>query len=226
MQALRQLVEDVRRLVHPAPLLARRRPYLAERLPEAERAVGDGKLRRRRQTAPLEIEQEVAPGLGALAHTVGKADQLLLALRRRADDYENALRLILKTRFQIDAIDPPIDVPFGGQIALAPAVMLLAPRVLEAGDGRSRQARRILADQRRQRLLEVAGRDTFQVEDRDQRFEALRPPRIARQDVRTHRHGANAGHNRTLGKCPCRTIRRRPSAVVRSAWRARNSATS
>jgi hypothetical protein len=65
------------------------------------------------------------------------------------------LRLILKTRLQINAVDPPIDVPFGRQIALAPAVMLLAPRVLETGDGRSRQARRILADQR---LLEVAGR--------------------------------------------------------------------
>ena len=65
-----------------------------------------------------------------------------------------------------------------------------------------------------------AGRDALQVEDRDQRFEALRPPRIARQDVRTepdalvvsagaiahaglaHRHGADAGHDRTLGQMP------------------------
>src|SRR5262245_8148850 len=46
--ALRQLVEDVGGLVHPAALLADLGPHLAERLPEAERAIGDGQLRRDR----------------------------------------------------------------------------------------------------------------------------------------------------------------------------------
>ena len=34
-------------------------------------------------------------------------------LRRRANDHKDALRLILEPRFQINAVDPPIDVPLG-----------------------------------------------------------------------------------------------------------------
>ena len=34
-------------------------------------------------------------------------------LRRRANDHKDALRLILELRFQINAVDPPIDVPLG-----------------------------------------------------------------------------------------------------------------
>src|SRR5207344_2752781 len=44
VQALRQLVQDVGGLVHPAALLAGCRPHLAERLPEPERAIGDRNL--------------------------------------------------------------------------------------------------------------------------------------------------------------------------------------
>jgi hypothetical protein len=73
-----------------APILG---PAIAAGQAEAERAVGHCKLRRRRQTAPLEIKQKVAPGFGAFAHAIGKADQLFLALGRRADDHKNALRL-------------------------------------------------------------------------------------------------------------------------------------
>ena len=32
-------------------------------------------------------------------------------LRRRANDHKDALRLILEPRFQINAVDLPIDVP-------------------------------------------------------------------------------------------------------------------
>src|SRR3954452_9017212 len=93
-------------LMHPAALLACHRPHLAKRLPEAKRAIGDGKFRRRRQAAPLEIEQQIAPRSRALAHAVGKANQLLLALRRCADDDENALRLVLEPSLQMDAVGP------------------------------------------------------------------------------------------------------------------------
>ena len=53
-----------------------------------------GKLSRHNEVAKAmdyKVEQEVAPGLGALAHAVGKADQLLLALghqiAHRVDDF-------------------------------------------------------------------------------------------------------------------------------------------
>ncbi len=181
LQALRQLVQDVRGFVHPAALLARRRPDLAERLPEAERAVGDGELRGDRQTAPLQIEQQLAPVLRALAGAVGEADQLLLALRRRADNHEHALLLVFEPRLQIDAVGPDVDVAPGRQVALLPARVLVDPNLLQPRDRRGRQARRILAEQRAERILEVTGRDALQVEDRDQHFEALRAPRIGRQ---------------------------------------------
>jgi len=52
--------------VHPATLLARFRPDLAGGLPEPERAVSDGKPRRRLEPAPLQIEQQIAPVVRAL----------------------------------------------------------------------------------------------------------------------------------------------------------------
>jgi hypothetical protein len=60
--------------VHPAALAARHGPHLLDRLPEAERAVGDRELRADREPAPLEVEQEFAPGLRALAHAVDQTD--------------------------------------------------------------------------------------------------------------------------------------------------------
>src|SRR5258708_1131070 len=74
--ALRQLGEHVGGLVHPAALLARFRPDLTGGgLPEPERAVGDGEPRRHVEPAPLQVEQQIAPLLRALAGAIGAADQ-------------------------------------------------------------------------------------------------------------------------------------------------------
>ena len=59
--ALGQLVQDVRGLVHPTALAARPGPHFLDRLPEAERAVGDREFRPHREPAPLEVEQQLAP---------------------------------------------------------------------------------------------------------------------------------------------------------------------
>ena len=99
--------------MHPAALLAGCRPHLAERLPEPERAIGDRNLRRRCQTATLQIEQQITPRLCALAHAIGETDQFLLAFRRRADDDQDALRLFLEPGLQMDAVGPAIDVALG-----------------------------------------------------------------------------------------------------------------
>jgi hypothetical protein len=152
--------------MHPASLLTGLGPELADRLPEAERAVGDGDLGRHRQTPALEIEQQGAPVVSALARAVDKADQLLLALRRGADDDQDALRLVLQTRLQVDAVGPDVDVALGRQAALAPSLVFVGPDLLQPCDGRGRQARSILAEQGGQRRREIAGRYAFQIEDR------------------------------------------------------------
>src|SRR5216110_891409 len=157
---------------------------LAERLPEAKRTVGDGEFGRDDQTSVLQIEQQFTPILRALARAVGEAEQLLPALRRRADDDQDALFGVFKTGLQVNAVGPHIDVVLGRQIALPPVLVLVDPDLLQPRDGRGRQARRILAEQRSKRLLEIAGRDALQVKDWDQHLQAAGAPRIGRQDSR------------------------------------------
>src|SRR5271157_380986 len=122
--------------------------------------------------------------MGALARPVGEADQLLLPFGRRANHEKNALLLILEPRLQVDAVRPDVNIAPGREIALLPAFVFSGPPLLQPRDGRCRQAGRILAEQRRQRLLEVAGRDALQVKDRDQHLQTLRAPCVRRKDRR------------------------------------------
>ena len=71
------------------------------------------------------------------AHTVDQADQLLLALRRRANDHEQALRVILKAGLHVDAVDPEVDVALGGEVAIEPAGVLVDPSLLQPRNARS-----------------------------------------------------------------------------------------
>src|ERR1700738_4800030 len=72
----------------------------------------------------------------------------------------------------------------GREVALAPARVLFRPSLLETPYGRGRKPAGVLAKQRNERLLEVAGGDPLEVEDRDQHFEALRSARVGRQNRR------------------------------------------
>jgi hypothetical protein len=62
--------------------------------------------------------------------------------------------------------------------------MVRLPFAPQPRDHRRRQVRGILAQQRPERLLEVAHRDPAQVEHRQQGIQARRPPRPAWQDAR------------------------------------------
>src|SRR5256886_8120363 len=191
--AFRQLGEHVRGLVHPAALLARFRPDLTGSLPEPECAIGDDEPRRHIEPAPLEIEQQIAPVLCVLAGTIGEADQFLAAFWRRADQHEDALLFVFEPRFEMDAISPDVDVALGRQIALLPRGVLVEPTVLQAADGGCRQSGSILAQQRRQRLGEVASRNPLQIKDRQQRLDRLRAAHVGRQDRRREPDAARIG---------------------------------
>src|SRR3954451_14507796 len=92
--------------MHRAALVSGRRRDFFERLPEAERAVASGEFGGDDQATRLEIDEQLAPALGAFADADLEAEQLLLALRRRADQHQHALGLRLHARLQIDAVRP------------------------------------------------------------------------------------------------------------------------
>src|SRR5258708_1070104 len=132
----------------------------------------------------LEVEEQLLPRSCALAHAVGEADQLLLALRCGANNDQQALRIVSQPGLNMNAVDPEMDVALGREVALAQARVLFRPRLLETPYGRGRKPAGVLAKQRNERLLEVAGGDPLEVEDRDQHFEALRSARVGRQNRR------------------------------------------
>ena len=96
----------------------------------------------------------------------------------------------------MDAIGPDVDVALRRQIAPLPRGVFVEPTVLQAADGGCRQPGSILAEQRRQRLGEVAGRDPLQVEDRQQRLDRLRAAHVGRQDRRREADAAGIGGGR------------------------------
>ena len=213
----------------PATLAARLRPHFLDRLPEAERAVGNREFGADRKPTPLEIEEQLPPGLRALAHAVDEPDEFLFALRRGANDDQQALRVVLQASLHVDAIGPEVDVALGGEVTLAPACVLVRPGVLEPPDRRGREATGVLAKQSQECLLEVAGRDALEVEDRNQHLEALRTACVRRQDRRrepnpfgafaravahtwtAYRDRTDAGHDFALGQMP---VAHQPLAAV------------
>src|ERR1700737_2250493 len=88
-----------------------------------------------------------------------EADQLLLARRCGANNDQQALRIVFQPGLNMNAVDPEIDVAFGREVALAPARVLFRPSLLETPYGRGRKPAGVLAKQRNERLLEVAGGD-------------------------------------------------------------------
>lgn len=76
--------------MHPAALVPRARKDFVKRLPEAERAVTNGNFRGGLQPALLHVDQELTAALRALLDADLKANQLLLAFRRRPDQHQLA----------------------------------------------------------------------------------------------------------------------------------------
>jgi hypothetical protein len=151
-----------------------------------------------------------------------------------------ALGVVLHPGLQEYAIGPDVDIVPRRQIALLPALVLALPLRLQARYHRRRQVRRILAEQRRERLPKIAGRDAAQIEDRQQDIQALRPPRPQRRDRRSEADPVGPGRAAVphlgpddlhradpvaiwrAGPWPCRTTRARPSGSFNSAVVSRN----
>ncbi len=141
-----------------------------------------------------------------------------VALRRGSDEHQHALGLLLPPGLEVDPVGLDINVAPGRQISRLPASVLGLPLGREAPDDRGRQVWGLLAQQRRQGLLEITCRDAAQIQRRQQGVEVARPPSPARQDRRgepdalapfgspavpdfrsRHRDGANPGLHCALG---------------------------
>ena len=81
--------------MHPTALVAGSREQLVKGLPEAESAVTNSQIGRVREPARLQIGQKFAPALGAFPKAWLETDQFFPALRRGADQDQNALLLVL-----------------------------------------------------------------------------------------------------------------------------------
>ena len=83
-------------------------------------------------------------------------------LRRRADDDQQALRIVLEPGLHMDAVGPEVDIVPGRQIPLQPVRVLVRPNLGEPRHGRGRQAAGVRPGQGRQRLGEVARGDALE----------------------------------------------------------------
>ena len=134
------------------------------------------------EAAAFHVDQQLPTALGAFPHADLKPDQFLPTFRRGSDEDQHALGMVLHPDLEVDPIRPEIDITPGRQVPLLPAIMLGPPLGRKASDHRGRKVRYILTQQRRQRFLEVARRDTAQVQRRQQGVEDARPPSPSRQD--------------------------------------------
>ena len=73
------LVQDIGSLVDPTPLVPGARKDFLDRLPEAERTIADGKVRRDLEPTLLDVDEEFTPALCAFADSDLEADEFLLA---------------------------------------------------------------------------------------------------------------------------------------------------
>ena len=65
----------------PSAMTIGLRPHFLDRLPEAERAVGDRELGACCKSTPPQVEEQLPPELRTLAHAIDEADEFFLALR-------------------------------------------------------------------------------------------------------------------------------------------------
>ena len=127
LNRLRHRVQHIAGFVEPATLFFRRAKDLAQRIPEPQSTIANGKIRRMGKTAPLQIKQQLSPTLGAFAVAVRKADDLLAAPFIRADQHQNALFFLSHSRAEVDTVRPDVDEPARAEIAALPAVILVPP---------------------------------------------------------------------------------------------------
>jgi len=135
LDRLRHRIEDVGRPVHPAALFPGRAERLAQCSPEAQGAVADGQVWRMGKSPALQVEQDFAPALRALAVSVHQAEHLPAAPFVGTDHDQDALLLLGHARPEAYAVGSDADEAPGAEVAATPAFAIRPPVRLEPRDG-------------------------------------------------------------------------------------------
>ena len=96
--------------MNPTALVPGAREDLFDRLPEAERAVADREVRRNLKPTLLDIDEELTPALGTLAHSGLEADEFFLALRGCSYQHQHAFGGFFHSSLQVDPVGPHVYV--------------------------------------------------------------------------------------------------------------------
>jgi hypothetical protein len=142
LRQIGKVVQHIHRFMLPAALLAGRGVNLIHGCPEAHRTVPNGQIWGIPSPA-FEVEKNLVPALGGLAHPVFDRQEPFLATDRNANNYKGAKLVILAPKTTVDAISLNIDDWLVIERSVFPAVILLGPIALEARDHIRRQSRRI-----------------------------------------------------------------------------------
>ena len=118
---LRQIVEDVAGLVHPAALRPGLRIHLRQRRPEAQRAVADGQLRRPVKPRCF-IPSNTSRQLCGLPNTVLDRQEVLLAAGVHANHHQYAQPFARAPQAAVDAVRVG-KAPPAGPVLLVPTAL-------------------------------------------------------------------------------------------------------
>jgi hypothetical protein len=88
------------------------------------------------QPAACEVEQEVFPGLLALAVAIPEAHEFFVLLRGRANDDEEAMPRFLHACCKVHTIDPERNIPFAREAAALLLRQFLMPALFQPTDRR------------------------------------------------------------------------------------------
>ena len=164
----RELVQDIRRLVHPAPLGFGGSENLGQSGPDPQRPISDRQLGIDRQSPFFQIEQQLLPGLFAFPVAVANGQKFLLPVLCRADHHQNAMVGLVHPDIEMNPVRPEINVSLLQQIQFCPLLMFRCPGLLQAPDRRGGEPRGVLSQKTGQNRVEVSGGDPPEIQPRQQ----------------------------------------------------------
>ena len=97
-------VQDIGGLVNPATLNTGFAMDLVQRGPEPHGTIPDSQLWRGLQTPAFQVQEQLAPTLGALAKAVDQAQYILVASLIRTNHYQHALAIFVHAWREVDAV--------------------------------------------------------------------------------------------------------------------------